>query len=78
LLNYATGNPIYPNDPTTDQWFDHNQFTNYRLLGCHVANQIVETITDDSWGWWRIADIRTEPQVPPQDVEPGTRTADIA
>jgi hypothetical protein len=52
VLSYAGGQTAFPNDPTLDQWYDHEQFTDYRLLGRWVADQVVRT-TDDlpDWEW---------------------------
>jgi predicted acylesterase/phospholipase RssA len=33
LLGYALCNSEFPNDSTTDQWFDESHFENYRALG---------------------------------------------
>jgi hypothetical protein len=54
ILSYAAGNPEFPNDGTADQWFDHEQFANYRLLGRHVAERMLESMAenDDLRGWW--------------------------
>lgn len=39
VLAYATGHPSFPNDRTSDQWFDHTQFDAYHMLGRHVAHK---------------------------------------
>ncbi len=43
---YRRDNPLFPNDPVTDQFFDEAQFESYRALGYHVADQAL----DDSKG----------------------------
>jgi hypothetical protein len=52
ILSYAAGHAEFPNDPTGDQWFDHDQFATYRLLGRHVGDQVVEVLRDRSLHWW--------------------------
>jgi hypothetical protein len=48
VLSYAAGNDAFPNDPTADQWFDHEQFANYRLLGRSVAERALAAAPE----WW--------------------------
>ncbi|MCA1844524.1 MAG: hypothetical protein LC792_15305 [Actinobacteria bacterium] len=48
VLSYAAGNEAFPNDPTADQWFDHEQFANYRLLGRSVAERALTAAPE----WW--------------------------
>lgn len=40
VLNYASRNPAFPHEPTSDQWFSEAQFESYRALGAHVVEQI--------------------------------------
>jgi hypothetical protein len=35
VTNYAIGNPPFPHQPTTNQWFDEEQLESYRMLGFH-------------------------------------------
>jgi hypothetical protein len=37
ILTYAKTNPSFPNDPTSDQFFDEAHFESYRLLGFHTV-----------------------------------------
>ena len=37
ILTYAKSNPEFPNDPTSDQFFDEARFESYRLLGFHTV-----------------------------------------
>jgi hypothetical protein len=43
VLAYARQHPQFPNDPTSDQWFDHAQFDAYHALGQHVAGRVMAT-----------------------------------
>ena len=53
VLSYSVGNDVFPNDPTSDQWFDHEQFANYRLLGRHVAARVLDEVqTPGGRDWW--------------------------
>jgi hypothetical protein len=40
IFNYAQANPLFPHEPTTDQWFSESQFESYRALGFHVISAI--------------------------------------
>jgi GNAT superfamily N-acetyltransferase len=40
LRNYAIDNPVFPHHPTSDQFFDEDQFESYRALGYHMADQV--------------------------------------
>jgi len=42
VLNYADQNPLFPHQPTSDQWFEESQFESYRRLGCHVVEEILQ------------------------------------
>lgn len=37
VLNYRACSPLFPHEPTTDQWFGESQFESYRALGWHIA-----------------------------------------
>ena len=37
ILTYAKTNPAFPNDPTSDQFFDEARFESYRTLGFHTV-----------------------------------------
>lgn len=37
ILTYAKTDPLFPNDPTSDQFFDEARFESYRLLGFHTV-----------------------------------------
>ena len=38
---YASRNSVFPNDRTSDQWFDHEQFDAYQGLGRHVGKRLL-------------------------------------
>ncbi|MBI1323527.1 hypothetical protein GC170_10125 [bacterium] len=40
ILNYARKNSEFPHHPTTNQFFDENQFESYRGLGFHIGLQV--------------------------------------
>ena len=46
VVSYAVGNTSFPNDSTGDQWFDADQFDDYRILGRHLGEQINTETTD--------------------------------
>lgn len=37
IQTYAKTDPVFPNDPTSDQFFDEARFESYRLLGFHTV-----------------------------------------
>jgi GNAT superfamily N-acetyltransferase len=41
VQDYAARHPAFPNEPTSDQFFDEAQFESYRRLGEHVAWQVL-------------------------------------
>lgn len=46
LYAYKAANPNYPNQPTTDQFFDQRQFESYRELGYQLTKQFLEKEKD--------------------------------
>ena len=43
MLQYGALNDTFPNQPTSDQFFDESQFESYRRLGLHTIDRICET-----------------------------------
>jgi hypothetical protein len=37
VANYAATHPLFPHQPTTNQWFRDDQFESYRMLGLHTV-----------------------------------------
>ncbi|WP_459650707.1 hypothetical protein [Kitasatospora sp. Ki12] len=46
LHAYATENPAFPNDGTSDQWFDHRQFDAYQALGRYLGDRAAPVIEE--------------------------------
>lgn len=46
VLEYASRSPLFPNDPTTDQWFDVEQFNHYLLLGRSAAADALAAVKE--------------------------------
>ncbi|HEY7291945.1 MAG TPA: patatin-like phospholipase family protein [Vicinamibacterales bacterium] len=40
VLQYAAAHPAFPQEPTSDQFFDEAQWESYRKLGEHVGSQV--------------------------------------
>ncbi len=40
VMNYASEDTSFPQQPTSDQWFDEGQFESYRQLGWHAVSEI--------------------------------------
>ncbi|MBZ5672693.1 MAG: patatin-like phospholipase family protein [Acidobacteriia bacterium] len=43
VQHYAAADPLFPHQPTSDQFFDESQFESYRRLGLHVIEEILHT-----------------------------------
>ena len=41
VLQYASTHPAFPQEPTSDQFFDEAQWESYRSLGQHVAGRVL-------------------------------------
>ena len=41
VQHYAAADPLFPHQPTSDQFFDESQFESYRRLGLHVIEEIM-------------------------------------
>ena len=68
---WAESNPAFPDDPTSDQLFDHRQFESYRALGWH---QLGAGLRSDRWrelGRW------TSAANPPESYRPDLSTTDV-
>jgi predicted acylesterase/phospholipase RssA len=40
VLQYASANPEFPHETTSDQWFAESQFESYRKLGYHITREV--------------------------------------
>jgi hypothetical protein len=49
VLSYSRRHDVFPNDSTADQWFDADQFDDYRLLGHHVGGRVLEELAAIGW-----------------------------
>jgi patatin-like phospholipase len=48
ILDHASRNPRFPNDPTGDQWFDVDQFNTYVALGQEIGAAALAALEDSS------------------------------
>jgi hypothetical protein len=46
VRSYQARHPDFPQQPTTDQWFDEAQFESYRKLGHHIGKELVAALHD--------------------------------
>jgi len=44
VLNYAKESPVFPHEPTSNQWFTEAQFESYRMLGAVSADAIAPDV----------------------------------
>jgi hypothetical protein len=49
IYGYYVANPEFPNQPTSDQFFDEGQFEAYRELGYQLCLQMVKVIQAEQW-----------------------------
>ncbi len=47
VLNYASTDPTFPHQTTSDQWFDESQFESYRKLGYHIGKCVLGPAKDN-------------------------------
>ena len=55
VVEYATSHPAFPQEPTTDQFFDEAQWESYRSLGLCIARRVFGEDSDGGVGaeLWR-------------------------
>jgi len=41
VQHYAAADPLFPHQPTSDQFFDESQFESYRRLGLHIIEEML-------------------------------------
>ncbi|WP_414731351.1 patatin-like phospholipase family protein [Vineibacter terrae] len=46
VRKYRMADPLFPHQPTTDQFFDEEQFEAYRALGYHVGDRAMTELVD--------------------------------
>ena len=69
VIDYRRTHPRFPQEPTSDQFFDEAQWESYRRLGDHVASRVFGFAgDDDGTGFWRPLDLTR----PPAMSFPGT------
>jgi hypothetical protein len=49
IANYKHEHPLFPQEPTADQFFDDDQFESYRELGYHVGKCALADLSDNAW-----------------------------
>jgi hypothetical protein len=49
VVNYHARHPAFPQEPTSDQFFDEAQWESYRKLGLEVARRVFPQIGDDDY-----------------------------
>lgn len=54
VLGYSLSHPLFPNEPTSNQWFSESQFESYRALGLHIMSQIIEERCGDTPSIYRL------------------------
>ncbi|MSU35999.1 MAG: hypothetical protein EXS36_13025 [Pedosphaera sp.] len=52
LVTYQSTQPLFPQEPTIDQFFGEAQWESYRMLGEHVADQMFLTDKPTDAPWW--------------------------
>jgi hypothetical protein len=59
VFNYKENCPLFPHEPTSDQWFSESQFESYRALGAHVIDTISRGVGRD-WDPRKVPDTLKE------------------
>ncbi|MFD9593684.1 hypothetical protein ACFWA9_13130 [Kitasatospora sp. NPDC059973] len=72
LHAYAAANAAFPNDSTSDQWFDHRQFDAYQTLGRHLGEQAAPVLGAT------LADLAPTPAPAPAPTAPVAPTSTAA
>jgi hypothetical protein len=68
VLHYLLAHPDFPQEPTSDQYFDEAQWESYRRLGEHIASRLFqERAPDGSGGWY--PGLMTRPRFEPYEAE---------
>ncbi|MQS15043.1 hypothetical protein F7Q99_22950 [Streptomyces kaniharaensis] len=80
LHSYAVANAAFPNDGTSDQWFDHRQFDAYQTLGRYLGEQAAPVIEAALAGRRRVGDggaggAGPVPAQPPDGARPASSAA---
>ena len=62
VLNYAKASPVFPHEPTSNQWFTEAQFESYRMLGSVSAAAIAPAFdgTDGLRGFFKASEAAAE------------------
>jgi hypothetical protein len=48
IYSYKSAHPVFPHEPTADQFFDESQIEAYRELGYYLGWQVLEANTPTS------------------------------
>lgn len=51
VLQYQRTHPLFPQEPTSDQYFDEAQWESYRKLGEHIGTELFTSVAKPGPGW---------------------------
>jgi len=51
VIQYQRTHPLFPQEPTSDQYFDEAQWESYRKLGEHIGTELFTPPTNAAKGW---------------------------
>jgi len=51
VIQYQRTHPLFPQEPTSDQYFDEAQWESYRKLGEHIGTELFTPPSGDANGW---------------------------
>jgi hypothetical protein len=51
VIQYQRTHPLFPQEPTSDQYFDEAQWESYRKLGEHIGNELFTPPSKPGLGW---------------------------
>lgn len=52
VIQYQRTHPLFPQEPTADQFFDEAQWESYRKLGEHIGTELFTPPADPTRGWF--------------------------
>lgn len=72
VLEYHRTHPLFPQEPTSDQYFDEAQWESYRKLGEHIGVELFTppSVTDRTKATWTPAQMKLPTAVPPGETLP--------
>ena len=62
VMQYQRTHPLFPQEPTSDQYFDEAQWESYRKLGEHIGTEVFSPVSDPHRGWTPFSLLPVQPR----------------